>query len=107
MARRGGFPGGGIPGSANNMIRQMQRVQRQAEEAKKALDEKEFSAATGGGAVEVKMNGKKELLSLKISKEAVDPEDVEMLEDMIVAAFNDCLHQVDAETERMFGGMGL
>ena len=105
MARRGGFPGG-MPGNMNNLMKQAQRVQRQMEENKKALEEKEFTASVGGGAVEVVINGKKELKALTISPDAVDPDDVEMLQDMIIAAMGEAVKQVDAESEKLFGGMG-
>ena len=85
---------------------QAQRMQRQMEENKKALEEKEFTASAGGGAVEVVINGKKELKSLTISPDAVDPDDVEMLQDMIIAAMGEATKQVDAESEKLFGGMG-
>ena len=88
MARRGGFPGG-MPGNMNNLMKQAQRMQRQMEENKRALEEKEFTASAGGGAVEVVINGKKELKSLTISPDAVDPDDVEMLQDMIIAAMGE------------------
>ena len=91
MARRGGFPGGGMPGNMNNLMKQAQKMQRQMEESQKALEEKEFTATAGGGAVEVKVNGKREVLSVKLSPEAVDPDDIEMLEDLIVAASNEAL----------------
>ena len=110
MARRGGFQGG-IPGNMNNLMKQAQRMQRQMEESRKELETKEFTAKAGGGAVEVTVNGKKEILKLTLSKEAVDPDDVEMLQDMIVAALNEALHQVDEENEaamgRMTGGLSL
>ena len=96
MARRGGFPGG-MPGNMNNLMKQAQRMQRQMEE---------FTASAGGGAVEVVINGKKELKSLTISPDAVDPDDVEMLQDMIIAAMGEATKQVDAESEKLFGGMG-
>ena len=105
MARRGGFPGG-MPGNMNNLMKQAQRMQRQMEENKKALEEKEFTASAGGGAVEVVISGKKELKSLTISPDAVDPDDVEMLQDMIIAAMGEATKQVDAESEKLFGGMG-
>ena len=105
MARRGGFPGG-TPGNMNNLMKQAQRMQRQMEENKKALEEKEFTASVGGGAVEVVINGKKELKALTISPDAVDPDDVEMLQDMIIAAMGEAVKQVDAESEKLFGGMG-
>lgn len=106
MARRGGGFPGGMPGNMNNLMKQAQRMQRQMEENKKALEEKEFTASSGGGAVEVVISGKKEMKSLTISPDAVDPDDVEMLQDMIIAAFNEAAKQVDAESEKLFGGMG-
>ena len=113
MAKRGGFPGGMGMGNMNNLMKQAQRMQRQMEEQQKALEEKEFTAASGGGAVEVTINGKREVLKVKISEEAVDPDDVEMLEDMITAAVNEALRQVDeASAAGMsklsgLGGFGL
>ena len=79
MAKRGGFPGGGMPGNMNNLMKQAQRMQRQMEESQKELETKEFTAAAGGGAVEVTVNGKKEVTKVQIDPDAVDPEDVEML----------------------------
>ena len=105
MARRGGFPGG-MPGNMNNLMKQAQRMQRQLEENKKALEEKEFTATSGGGAVEVVVSGKKDLKSITISPDAVDPDDVEMLQDMILVAVNEAMKQVDEESEKLFGGMG-
>lgn len=105
MAKRGGF-GGGMPGNMNNLLKQAQRMQRQMEESRKALEEKEFTGTAGGGAVTVVMGGDKQVKSLTIAKEAVDPDDVEMLQDMIVAALGDAMKQVDEETEGLMGGMG-
>ena len=105
MAKRGGF-GGGMPGNMNNLMKQAQRMQRQMEENKKLLEEKEFTATSGGGAVEVVVSGKKELRSITISPDAVDPDDVEMLQDLILVAVNEAMKQVDAESEKLFGGMG-
>ena len=105
MAKRGGF-GGGMPGNMNNLMKQAQRMQRQMEENKRALEEKEFTASVGGGAVEVVVSGKKDLKSLTISPDAVDPDDVEMLQDMILAAVGEAMKQVDAESEKLFGGIG-
>ena len=105
MARRGGFPGG-MPGNMNNLMKQAQRMQRQMEENKKALEEKEFTATSGGGAVEVVVSGKKDLKSITISPDAVDPDDVEMLQDMILVAVGEAMRQVDEESEKLFGGMG-
>ena len=105
MAKRGGF-GGGMPGNMNNLMKQAQRMQRQMEENKRALEEKEFTATVGGGAVEVVVSGRKDLKSLTISPDAVDPDDVEMLQDMILAAVSEAMKQVDSESEKLFGGMG-
>ena len=109
MAKRGGFPGG-MPGNMNNLMKQAQRMQRQMEENQKALEEKEFSATAGGGAVEVTVSGKKEVTKVKLAEEVVDPDDVEMLEDLLVAAVNEALEKVDAETtsamSKFTGGMG-
>ena len=97
MARRGGYPGG-MPGNMNNLMKQAQRMQRQMEESKKALEEKEFTATAGGGAVEVVVSGKKDLKAITISPDAVDPDDVEMLQDMILVAVNEAMKQVDEES---------
>ena len=109
MARRGGFPGG-MPGNMTNLMKQAQRMQRQMEEQAKELEEKQYTAAAGGGAVTVTVSGKKEVVSVKISPDAVDPDDVEMLEDMIMAAVNEAFRQMeDASSQAMSkltGGMG-
>ena len=109
MAKRGGFPGG-MPGNVNNLMKQAQRMQRQMEEGQKELETKEFVATAGGGAVEVTVSGKKEVLRVKLSQEVVDPEDIEMLQDLIMAATNEALRQAEeASTElmgRMTGGLG-
>ncbi len=97
----------GMPGNMNNLMKQAQRMQRQMEENKKLLDETEFTATAGGGAVEVVMTGAHEVRSLKISPDAVDPEDVEMLQDMLVVAFNDVLKQISDKTSQMMGGSGF
>ncbi|MCC8128098.1 MAG: YbaB/EbfC family nucleoid-associated protein [Clostridiales bacterium] len=97
MAKRGGFAGG-MPGNMNNLMKQAQRMQRQMEETTKALEEKEYSAAAGGGAVTVTVSGKKELVSVKLSEEVVDPDDIEMLEDLIVAAANEALRKMDEDS---------
>ena len=111
MAKRGGFPGGmGMPGNMNNLMKQAQRMQRQMEEGQKELETKEFSAKAGGGAVEVVVTGKKELVKVTLSEEAVDPEDIETLQDMIMAAANEALRQAEeANNElmgKMIGGLG-
>ena len=95
MAKRGGFPGGGMPGNMANLMKQAQKMQRKMEEQAKELETKEFTATAGGGAVEVTVNGKKELQKVKLSEEVVDPDDIEMLEYLIVAAINEAMRQVD------------
>ena len=107
MARRGGFPGGGMPGNMNNLMKQAQRMQRQMEENKKALEEKEFKATAGGGAVEVIMTGAHEMKSITIDPDAADPDDVETLQDMILVAVNDVLSQITEESGKLMGGMGF
>ena len=110
MAKRGGFPGGGMPGNMNNLMKQAQRMQRQMEESQKELETKEFTAKAGGGAVEVTVTGKKEITKVKLSEEVVDPDDIEMLEDLVVAAANEALRMAEeAYTEmmgKMTGGLG-
>ncbi len=111
MAKRGGFPGGmGMPGNMNNLMKQAQRMQRQMEESQKELETKEFTAKAGGGAVEVTVTGKREITKVTLSKEVVDPDDVEMLEDLVMAATNEALRMAeDASSEimnKMTGGLG-
>ena len=110
MAKRGGFPGGVMPGNMNNLMKQAQRMQRQMEENQKEMETKEFSAAAGGGAVEVVVTGKKEVVKVVLKEEVVDPEDIEMLQDLIVAATNEALRKAEeANAElmnRMTGGLG-
>ena len=110
MAKRGGFPGGGMPGNMTNLMKQAQRMQRQMEESQKELEVKEFVAKAGGGAVEVTVTGKKEITKVKLSEEVVDPDDIEMLEDLVMAAANEALRMAeDASNEimnKMTGGLG-
>ena len=112
MAKRGGFPGGGMgmPGNMNNLMKQAQKMQRQMEESKKKLEEKEYTAAAGGGAVEVTVSGKKEVVKVKLAEEVVDPDDIEMLEDLITAAVNQAFRQMEEDSAaamaRLTGGMG-
>lgn len=107
MAKRGGFPGGGMgmPGNMNNLMKQAQRMQRQMEEGQKELETKEFTSAAGGGAVEVTVSGKKEIVSVKLKEEVVDPDDIEMLQDLIVAAANEALRQADDANAQLMGGL--
>lgn len=80
-------------------------MQRQMEEGQKELETKEFTASAGGGAVEVTVSGKKEVLKVKLTEEVVDPEDIEMLQDLIVAAANEALKQADEANEALMGKM--
>ena len=109
MAKRGGFQGG-MPGNMNNLMKQAQRMQRQMEERTKEMEEKEFEASAGGGVVTVKVSDKKEVISVKLSEEVVDPDDIETLEDLIVAATNEALRKMDEENTQMMqqltGGLG-
>lgn len=110
MAKRGGYPGGMMPGNMNNLMKQAQRMQRQMDETTKELESKEFTASAGGGAVEVTVSGKKEVLSVKLSEEVVDPDDIEMLQDLIVAATNEALRKMEEESQsqmsKITGGLG-
>lgn len=99
MARRGGFGGGNM----NQMMKQVQQMQKKMEETQKQIEETEVTASAGGGMVEVVANGKKEIISIKLDKEAVDPEDVEMLQDLVLTAVNDAIKQVEKLTEEKMG----
>lgn len=105
MARRGGFPGMG--GNMANLMKQAQKMQKQMEEAKREIEEMEVTISAGGGSIEVTMNGKKELLALKIDPEAVDPDDVEMLQDMIVAGINEAMREIDKKSSNTMSGFDL
>lgn len=109
MAKRGGFPGG-MPGNMGNLMKQAQKMQKQMEEAQKALEEQEVTAKAGGGAVEVTVSGKREVTKVKLSGEVVDPDDIEMLEDLIMAATNEALRQIEEASQKSManitGGLG-
>lgn len=109
MAKRGGFSGG-MPGNMNNLMKQAQKMQRQMEETSKALEEKQYSASAGGGAVTVTVSGKKEVVGVKLAEEVVDPDDIEMLQDLIMAATNEAFRQMEEESgaamAKLTGGMG-
>ena len=99
-----------MPGNMNNLMKQAQRMQRQMEESQKELETKEFTAKAGGGAVEVTVSGKKEIVKVVLSQDVVDPDDVEMLQDLIVAATNEALRMADEASanmmSKMTGGLG-
>lgn len=96
---KGGFGGGNM----QNLMRQAQKMQEDMMKAQEELANSVVTSTSGGGMVEVQMSGKKEIKSIKLKKEAVDPEDVEMLEDLIVACINDAMKKVDALTQDKMG----
>ncbi|SCG82824.1 UPF0133 protein [Proteiniborus sp. DW1] len=105
---RGGFPG---MGNMGNMMKQVQKMQKQMADLQNELNEREVEASAGGGAVTVKVNGKKEVLEVTIDKDVVDPDDVEMLQDLILAATNEALRSADEmvsrEMQKITGGMNI
>ena len=101
MAKRG-FGGGMMPGNMNNLLKQAQKMQ---------LEAKEIESSVGGGAVTVKVNGKKELIDINIKPEVVDPDDIEMLQDLVLSAVNEALRSVDemqaSQMSKVTGGMNI
>lgn len=104
MAKHGGFQGG-MPGNMNNLMKQAQRMQRQMEEMQRELEEKEYTVTAGGGAVEIVISGSNVIKSVALKPEIVDPDDVEMLQDLLVAAFNEALRKVSSEKQSAMGGL--
>ena len=104
----GGMPMGGM--NMNNIMKQAQKMQKQMEEAQAQLAEKELEATSGGGAVKVVITGKKEIKSININPEVVDPDDVEMLEDLVLSAVNEAIRQIEelsnSTVGKITGGMG-
>lgn len=94
---------GGGPQNMQAMLRQAQKMQEDIEAKKAELDEKEYTVTSGGGMVEITLKGNHEVKTIGLNPEVVDPEDVEMLEDMLVAAFNEAIRQIDEESERELG----
>ncbi|WP_203364678.1 YbaB/EbfC family nucleoid-associated protein [Bacillus sp. REN10] len=98
-------------GNMQNMMKQMQKMQKKMAEAQEELSAKQFEGTAGGGMVKVIMSGQKQVLDVQIKEEVVDPEDVEMLQDLVLAATNDALKKVDDETNATMGqftkGMNL
>ncbi|MCG5103334.1 YbaB/EbfC family nucleoid-associated protein [Oceanobacillus alkalisoli] len=90
-------------GNMNNMMKQMQKMQKKMMKAQEELHEMTFEASAGGGMVTVTANGKKEVTDVEIKEEVVDPDDIEMLQDLIIAATNDVLKQIDEKTEATMG----
>ncbi|GAA0123439.1 MAG: YbaB/EbfC family nucleoid-associated protein [Clostridium argentinense] len=99
---KGGFPGMG-GGNMNNLIKQAQKFQKQMEEMQKELESKTFEGTAGGGAVTATVSGKREILKVSIKPEVVDPDDVEMLEDLVMLACNEALKRAEEETNSSMG----
>ncbi|MBE5765814.1 MAG: YbaB/EbfC family nucleoid-associated protein [Clostridiales bacterium] len=99
---RGGFPGMG-GGNMQQLARQAAKLQQQIQNAQEELAQREYEAAAGGGVVTARVNGKHELVALNIKPEAVDPDDVEMLTDLIVAAVNTAMKQAEEDSEKTMG----
>lgn len=100
---KGGFPGGFGGGNMNNIMKQAQKLQKQMEDMQKEIELKEFEASVGGGAVVVKINGKKEVTAINIKPEVVDPDDVEMLQDLVMSAVNEAIKKAEDETANKMG----
>ena len=102
---------GGGPQNMQSMLRQAQKMQEDIEAKKAELEEKEYVVSSGGGMVEITVKGNHEVKAIGINPEVVDPEDVEMLEDMLLAAFNEAIRQIDEESERelekITGGLNI
>lgn len=101
---KGGFPKGmgGMP-NMNQMMKQAQKMQEQMLKMQEEMEEKKFEATAGGGAVRVVVSGKRELLEIELKPEVVDPDDIEMLQDLMVAAVNEALRKVDADSSAQMG----
>ena len=106
MAKRGGFPGGmgGFAGmNINQLLKEAKKMQADMEKSQEELVAKEFEASAGGGAISVKVSGSKEIKEIKIQKDVVDPDDVEMLEDLILTCVNEALRKVDSAQAAQMG----
>ncbi|MFV0440693.1 MAG: YbaB/EbfC family nucleoid-associated protein [Lachnospirales bacterium] len=107
-----GYRGGGMPGgmNMNNLMKQAQKMQKQMEEAQESLGNKELEVTSGGGAVKVVITGKKEIKEISISPDVVDPDDIEMLQDLVMTAVNEAIRQVEEvannEIGKITGGTG-
>lgn len=110
MAKKG-FGGGMMPGNMNQILKQAQKMQDNMQKMQQELEAKEFESSVGGGAVTVKVNGKKELLDINMKPEVVDPDDIEMLQDLVISAVNEALRKVDdaqsSQMSKMAGGMNI
>lgn len=111
MSKRGGFPGGmgGFGGgmNINQLMKEAKKMQADMEKTQEELTQKEFNCSVGGGAVEVTVSGDKKIKEIKIKKEAVDPEDVEMLQDLILSCVNEALNKVDSAQAAQMGKFNI
>ena len=98
---KGGF--GGMPGNMNNLMKQAQKMQKKMEETQAELETRTLEVSSGGGVVTVVVSGKKELVDIKIDPSAVDPDDVEMLQDLLLSAVNEALRQIDEMVSKEMG----
>jgi DNA-binding YbaB/EbfC family protein len=109
MAKKG-FPGM-MPGNMNQLLKQAQKMQSDMQKMQEELESKEIEASVGGGAITVKVNGKKELIDIQIKPEVVDPDDIEMLQDLVISAVNEALRSVDdmqsSQMGKLTGGMNI
>ena len=106
MSKRGGFPGGmgGFGGmNMNNLMKQAKKMQEEMQKSQEELSSKEFDSTAGGGAISVKVTGEKVIKEIKIKPDVVDPDDVEMLEDLILTCVNEALRKVDSAQSQEFG----
>ena len=103
--------GGGMMPNMNNMLKQAQKMQAEMEKMQAEMEDKKFEATAGGGVITVKMSGAKQLTAVEIKPEAVDPDDVEMLQDLIITAVNEAMKKVDevnnAKMSKLTGGMSI
>ena len=109
MSKRGGFPGmGGFGGmNINNLMKEAKKMQADMEKSQAELATKEFDATAGGGAISVKVTGEKVIKEIKIQKDVVDPDDVEMLEDLILTCVNEALRKVDSAQAAQLGKFNI
>lgn len=111
MAKRGGFPGMGGGMNMQNMMQQAQKMQQRMAALQAEIEEREVEATAGGGVVKVIVSGKKVVKSIEIAPEVVDPDDIEMLQDLVIAAVNEAIEKADAmmqeEMGKITGGMNL
>ena len=110
MAKRGGFPGGmgGFGGmNINQLMKEAKKMQADMEKSQEELNSRDFEATAGGGAISVKVSGDKQLKEIKLQKDIVDPDDVEMLQDLIITCVNEALRKVDSAQAATFGKFNI